>query len=188
MELILASASPRRTELLRYITTAFEIVPSCEEELVDELLDCHELVMELARSKACSVLKEHPHSLVIGSDTVVAVDGRILGKPRDYADACDMLRLLSGRGHEVYTGVCLAAKGRTEQFYSRTEVFFYPLTDEDIIRYVDTGEPFDKAGAYGIQGYGSLLCKRIEGDFFTVMGLPVALLSRKLELFKKVIE
>ncbi len=188
MKLILASASPRRAELLRYVTTDFTVIPSCEEEIVDEPLAHHELVMELARIKACSVLANHPDAVVIGSDTVVAVDDHILNKPRDREDACDMLRMLSGRSHFVYTGVCFAARGGIEQFYSRTEVFFYHLSDEDIARYVDTGEPFDKAGAYGIQGYGCLLCKRIEGDFFTVMGLPVAEVSKKLELFKISIE
>lgn len=188
MRLILASASPRRNELLRYITTDFEVIPSCEEEAIDELLDHHELVMELARIKACSVLKKHPDAIVIGSDTIVTVDGQILGKPKNRADAIDMLSMLSDRSHYVYTGVCLAAEGRIEQFYSRTDVFFYPLSEEEIIRYVDTGEPFDKAGAYGIQGYGAMLCRRIEGDFYTVMGLPVAELSRKLALFKKIVE
>lgn len=188
MKLILASASPRRAELLRYVTTDFTVIPSCEEEVVEEPLAHHELVMELARIKACSVLSAHPDAIVLGSDTVVTVDNHILGKPRDREDACDMLRMLSGRSHFVYTGVCLAATKELEQFYSRTEVFFYHLSNEEIARYVDTGEPFDKAGAYGIQGYGSLLCKRIEGDFFTVVGLPVAEVSRKLELFKKAIE
>ncbi|MFA9380108.1 MAG: nucleoside triphosphate pyrophosphatase [Acetanaerobacterium sp.] len=188
MKLILASASPRRAELLRTITDAFEVIPSHENEEVDVLLDHHELVMELARIKAVAVLNDYPDAIVIGSDTVVTVDSHILGKPRDRADACDMLRMLSGRSHHVYTGVCLAASGKIEQFYSRTEVFFYPLSEEEITRYVDTGEPFDKAGGYGIQGRGALLCRRIEGDYFNVVGLPVSLVSRKLSIFKKDVE
>lgn len=188
MRLILASASPRRAELLKYITPDFEVIASLEDEAIDEPLDHHELAMELARVKACSVLKKNPDALVIGSDTIVAVGEHVLGKPASRDEACAMLRLLSGRSHFVYTGVCLAANGRLEQFYRRTEVFFFTLSEREIAAYVDTGEPFDKAGGYGIQGYGSLLCSHIEGDFFTVVGLPVSLLSRKLELFKKVIE
>ncbi len=181
--IILASASPRRAELLQHITEDFEIIPSQEEELIDEVLDHHELVMELARVKAVSVLKKHPEALVIGSDTIVAVDNLVLGKPKDTEDAFNMLRLLSGRSHYVYTGVCLAKKGKLEQFYSRTEVFFASLTDAEIRRYLATGEPFDKAGAYGIQGRASTFCERIDGDYFTVMGLPVAMLYKKLEEF-----
>ncbi|SDN57618.1 Maf family protein [Acetanaerobacterium elongatum] len=183
MRIILASASPRRAELMQHITEDFEIIPSQEEEVVDEVLDHHELVMELARIKAVSVLNKHPEALVIGCDTIVAVDNLVLGKPKDKEDAFNMLSLLAGRSHEVYTGVCLAKKGKLEQFYSRTEVFFAPLTDEEIYRYIATGEPYDKAGAYGIQGRASTFCERIEGDYFTVMGLPVAMLYKKLESF-----
>ena len=183
MRLILASASPRRAELLRYITEDFEVIPSGEEETVAEGLPCQQLVAELARIKACSVLARYPDAVVIGSDTVVAIDGRVLGKPKDREDAFAMLQALSGRTHTVYTGVCLASKDRLEQFTSATHVTFFPLKKEEILHYLDTGEPFDKAGAYGIQGQGALFCSGIEGDFYTVMGLPVALTAKKLEVF-----
>ena len=183
MELILASGSPRRAELLKYITEDFKVIVSGADENILEVLSPSELVMELARIKAGFVSRTHQGAVVIGSDTVVAVDDDILGKPRDKEEAAAMLRKLSGRAHSVYTGVALQQGERYEQFYSRTDVYFSELCEEEIACYVATDEPYDKAGGYGIQGHAALYCERIEGDYFTVMGLPVALLNRRLTEF-----
>ncbi len=180
MSLILASGSPRRRELLGCITNEFKICVSGAEEAVPAGLTPAETVEALAKLKGEAVFAEHPEDTVIAADTVVIVDGELLGKPASPEDACAMLRRLSGRTHEVYTGVYIARPGRVSVFHDRTEVTFYPLTDEEIRAYVATGEPFDKAGAYGIQGRGALLVKGIRGDFYNVMGFPVARVARAL--------
>ena len=187
MKIILASASPRRREILTTIGLApDEIMPSDADETIAEGTPAHEAVMILSERKAESVAKKAPaDSLLIASDTVVVLDGEILGKPRDRQDAYDMLSRLSGRIHSVYTGVCMILNEKKSVFYQKTDVEFYPLTDADINAYLDTGEPFDKAGAYGIQGRGSVLVKGIDGDFFTVMGLPAAEVYRTAERFCK---
>lgn len=176
MRVLLASASPRRREILCRIGLAPDlIVPADADETLPADIAPREAVQLLAERKALCVLPAaESDDLLIASDTVVALDGEILGKPKDRADAYRMLRLLSGKIHEVYTGVCLYYKEQKEVFSVRTAVEFYPLTEQEINAYLDTGEPFDKAGAYGIQGWGCLLVKRIDGDFFSVMGLPAA--------------
>ena len=181
MKLILASASPRRKELLRYITEDFTVRVSHAEENVPAGLTPEETVRYLAALKADAVFGGSPEETVVASDTVVVIDGGILGKPKDEADARRMLGVLAGRTHTVYTGVCVRNAAGKRVFAERTDVTFYPLTEEEIREYVATGEPMDKAGAYGIQGKGSLLVERINGDFYTVMGLPVAALSRALK-------
>ena len=181
MSLILASGSPRRRELLGYITNDFEVCVSGAEENVPEGLSPAETVEALATLKGESVFAEHPADTVIAADTVVIVDGELLGKPASPEEACAMLRRLSGRTHEVYTGVYIARPGHKSVFHERTEVTFYPLTDEEIRAYVATGEPLDKAGAYGIQGRGALLVQGIRGDFYNVMGFPVAKVARELQ-------
>ena len=118
---------------------------------------------------------------MVGSDTVVALDGKILGKPRSEKEAVEMLRSLSGRIHKVYTGVAIVCGEKVTSFFEETEVEFYPLTDQEILDYVATGEPMDKAGAYGIQGRGAVLVKRINGDYFNVMGLPISKVYRELK-------
>ena len=183
MALILASGSPRRRELLGLITNDFTVCVSGAEENVPADLTPAETVEALSRLKGRAVLAEHPADIVIASDTVVAVDGKILGKPASRQEVCDMLRLLSGKTHEVFTGVYIAGGGREEVFHDRTEVTFYALTETEIERYADTGEPFDKAGAYGIQGKGALLVEGIKGDYYNVMGFPVAKAARALEKF-----
>ena len=183
MALILASQSPRRKVLMGFITTEFTVDVSTEEEKAEEGLAPAELVTSLALQKAKAVAARHPGDVVIGCDTVVAVGDRILGKPKSEDDAADMLRLLSGKQHQVYTGVALVQDDREETFVSSTGVTFYPLEEELIQWYVSTGEPADKAGAYGIQGNGSVLVEGLEGDYFTVMGLPVARLYRELKRF-----
>lgn len=183
---VLASKSPRRAELFGYITDNFEILPSeNEENIPDELLRYPEKVVEhLASEKAGDVFLKRAGDTVIGSDTiVVADDGEIMGKPADEADAERMLRKLSGTVHFVYTGVCVKSSEKTVTYSEKTEVEFYPLSQEEINVYISTGEPFDKAGGYGIQGLGSLLIKKINGDYYNVMGLPVASLSRVLRDF-----
>lgn len=179
--LILASKSPRRKELLSIITPDFEIIPAVGEERADKSLPPDKYVCELARHKAEEIAEQHPADTVIGADTVVAVYGEILGKPRDEADAKRMLRLLSGTEHHVYTGVCIIRENRKNTFSEDTVVRFFDLTDKEIDDYVSTGEPFDKAGGYGIQDLGALLVSGITGDYYNVMGLPVGRLARELK-------
>ena len=137
--------------------------------------------MSLALQKAQAVAKDHRKSAVVGSDTVVALDGKILGKPHSESEAAEMLRSLSGRIHKVFTGVAIVCGEKVTSFFEETEVEFYPLTDQEILDYVATGEPMDKAGAYGIQGRGAVLVKRINGDYFNVMGLPISKVYRELK-------
>ncbi len=176
--LILASKSPRRKELLSIITKDFTIIPAVGEENADKKLPPKEYVSKLAEDKADEVFALHKEAAVIGADTVVAAGKEILGKPKDKADAFRMLKLLSGTTHSVFTGVCVISGGERKVFCEETEVEFYPLTDEEIEGYIATGEPFDKAGAYGIQDKGALLVKRINGDYYNVMGLPAGRLYR----------
>jgi len=184
MNIILASQSPRRRELLeRMGISDFEVIPARGEEAAGPSLTPAELVEELSRRKCAEVAAAHPEDLVIAADTVVAVGGRILGKPRDREEAAEMLSLLSGREHTVYSGLTLSRAGRTVTEHEATPVRFRPLTKDDISRYIATGEPMDKAGAYGIQGYGCVLVEGISGDYYNVMGLPVCRLARLLARF-----
>ncbi len=178
----LASQSPRRKELLRLITDDFSVITADVDETVDHALPVHETVMNLARKKALAVAEKHKESIVIGADTVVVLGDKILGKPRNREHAYEMLKALSGNTHMVLTGVCIAHNESIKSFYVSSNVKFYDLTDEEIIAYIETGEPDDKAGAYGIQGKGSLLVEKIDGDYFNIVGLPVAELNRKLKL------
>lgn len=184
MKIILASQSPRRRELLeRMGITEFEIIPARGEEIATRSLTPDQLVEELSRKKCAEVAACRPEALVIAADTVVAVNNRVLGKPRCEEDAIRMLTALSGRLHMVYTGVTVALGERMETEHEITCVRFRPLTQADMIRYVATGEPMDKAGAYGIQGYGAVLVEGISGDYYNVMGLPVCRLARILARF-----
>ncbi len=183
MNVILASASPRRQELLRYIVPDFKVIPADVDESIPENIDVSDVAQYLACKKAEHIGKIYPDSLVIGSDTVVVVGDEILGKPSDEKEAYDMLSKLSGKVHRVITGVCLVQGDRKESFSQETKVRFYELDESEILGYIKTGDPMDKAGAYGIQGEGCVLVEGIEGDFFTVMGLPVARLKRVLGNF-----
>ena len=191
---MLASASPRRAELLRQIGLRFRVhapaggqdpedvapdAPGPREEAVHA---AEHAARRLAEAKADAAARDHPGALVIGADTIVIADGRFLGKPRDTADAAGMLRRLSGRRHHVVTGVAVVRDEPPLRLVdsSVTAVWFRSLTDEEIARYIASGEPLDKAGAYGIQGRAALFVERIEGDYFTVVGLPVASLGRLL--------
>ena len=178
--LILASASPRRKELLELLQLPFEVIGSEVEEVVDENLHPEVMVQSLAQQKAESVAKTNPHAFVIGSDTLVVFQGKMLGKPKNEEEALEMLTMLSGQTHEVYTGVSIVQNGNQHSFCEKTSVTFYSLSQREIEEYVNTGEPMDKAGAYGIQGYGALLVKEIKGDYYAVMGLPIARTKREL--------
>ena len=180
--LILASGSPRRRELLSLITDEFEVLVSGCDEFVPEGTPAEKVPAILAEQKALAVAKLRPEDTVIGSDTVVVLNNEIFGKPKDKVHAHAMLKALSGKRHFVYTGVAVAEKGSVRSFVQKTEVEFYELSDETIEKYIATGDPMEKAGAYGIQGKGSVLVKGIIGDYFNVMGLPVAETARFLGL------
>ena len=178
--LVLASASPRRQELLRNAVIAFEVHPAhiAEDPLPGEPAKaCAE---RLARQKALAVARQRPQDFVLGADTVVVVDGQLLGKPSDAADAARMLRMLSGREHQVITGVCLVVSGQSSSASETTHVTVSEITDKEIADYVASGEPMDKAGAYAIQGIASRWIPRIEGDYSNVVGLPMALVCQML--------
>ncbi len=181
--IILASQSPRRHDLLNLIGIAHDVVPSD----VDESSLPHEAPVayaeRLARDKAAAVAHGHADAVCIGADTIVVIDGAILGKPRDEADARRMLRLLSGRTHSVLTAVAVARHTALVSGVEDVAVTFRPLDDADIAAYVATREPMDKAGAYGIQGFGATIVQRIEGDYFAVMGLA---LGRLVTLLRQV--
>lgn len=181
MELILASGSPRRKELLGRITSDFKVVVSDVDETVDETLPGSEIVAILAKRKAEAVVKDYPNALVLGSDTIVYLNGKVLGKPKDKAEATKMLQALSGTTHHVYTAVYLTNGHITDTQISDTKVTLHHLTDEEIADYVASEEPMDKAGAYGIQGLGALLVAEIQGDFYGVAGFPIATVYRMLK-------
>ena len=179
--IVLASASPRRRDLLTLIGIAHEVRPADVDETVRSGERADDYTERLARAKAAALAAVVPDALVVGSDTTVVVDDAILGKPCDEADAARMLRQLGGRRHTVHTAVAVARDGRVESGVERVDVTFRALTDADIASYIATGEPMDKAGAYGIQGYGATIVERIEGDYFAVMGLPLGRLVRLME-------
>ena len=180
---ILASASPRRRELLTLIGIKHEVRPADIDEslLPGEKPAGH--AERLARTKAHTIAERERDAVVIAADTIVVVDGEVLGKPRDRTEAHVMLRCLSGRSHTVLTAIAVARAGRTESAVESVDVTFCALTDEEIDSYIATGEPMDKAGAYGIQGYGATIVTRVDGDYFSVMGLG---LHRLVELLDRI--
>ena len=209
VRLVLASASPRRRELLSQIGLEFTVMPSTKEENA-KTTEAGALVQELSRQKAVDIWeqlsggqgqnpdadqeqiseetqepnlngKRQPELLVIGADTVVCCEGKILGKPHSREAAAEMLTALQGRSHEVYTGVTLYSQSETVTFFECTQVEFYPMTEVEISEYIDSKEPMDKAGAYGIQGLGARFVKGIRGDYNNVVGLPVGRLSQELK-------
>jgi septum formation protein len=182
-QLILASASPRRAELLRQIGLDFQIVPSLvPEDPPTGPYTPEQLVMNLATAKVGQVAQGRSAGIIIGADTVVFLENRILGKPRSTAEAVAMLTQLSGKTHRVFTGIRVldAASGRCSTDFAMTEVVFRRLEPDEIRAYVRTGEPLDKAGAYGIQGHGAILVERINGCYFNVVGLPIGKLVAAL--------
>jgi nucleoside triphosphate pyrophosphatase len=184
-KLLLASKSPRRAEILRAVNWPFESVPADIDETQKPHEDAPTYVLRLAREKAAAVANARSEGLVLGADTVVVIDGTILGKPRDDDDAVRMLRMLRGRWHEVLTGVALIRAG-TDRYVTgqqSTRVRFSELTDEEIDWYVASGEPLDKAGAYAVQGMAGLLIEEVQGEYFNIVGLPIRLvyeLARKI--------
>ncbi|MBQ7265404.1 MAG: septum formation protein Maf [Firmicutes bacterium] len=188
MEIILASASPRRAELLKQIDIDFKVVTAGINEEYEEGMPAFQVVYELAARKAEAVfdkLLPTEDTVIIASDTVVSLDDNILGKPIGREGAYDMLKSLSGRSHSVYTGVSIYyycnKKIKVDTFVEETKVYFDDMSHEEIKQYIATGEPFDKAGAYGIQGYAAKYISKIEGDYYTVVGLPLRKVYRSLK-------
>ncbi len=173
MDIILASKSPRRRELLTMLGLEFTVIPAVGEEKVSPSMTPGETVMSLALGKAREIADNHPDSLVIGSDTLVYLDGKPMGKPHSEEEAASMLRQLSGKVHQVYTGIAVVCGDDEKVDFEKTDVQFRELTEDEIKWYIGTGEPMDKAGAYGIQGQGAVFIPKIDGDYFTVMGLPL---------------
>lgn len=184
MSVILASGSPRRKELLEMLGVEdLKIMPAKGEETAPEGLAPGELVMALAAQKGREVRELcAPEDVIIAADTIVWHDGGVYGKPRDEEHAKQMLRALSGRAHQIYTGVCLIRGGEEILRYNMSEVHFRDMSEDEIEAYVRTGEPMDKAGAYGAQGKGAIFVQRIVGDFFNVMGLPLCTLGEMLNM------
>ena len=181
MSLILASASPRRSELLAVLVPQFEVVPSGADETIDGTPSPTERVMQLAQRKAQDVFSTHPRDVVVGADTLVFLDGAPLGKPKDREDAAAMLRSLSGRVHEVVTGVCVLWPGGSRIFSETSRVEVLPLSEETIDRYIRSGEPMDKAGGYAIQGIAAEFVKKLDGNLSNVVGLPIPPLAGALK-------
>lgn len=182
--IILASGSPRRKELLSLITEDFKIIPADIDETADKNIELMKQPQYLAEKKARYIFENgHKNDIVIGSDTGVFIDGKMLGKPGNAENAMQMLEELSGRKHKVITGCSIISKDKCVSFSEETIVEFYKLSNKEIDEYIATNEPMDKAGAYGIQGKGATLVKKIEGDYYNVVGLPVGALKRKLEEF-----
>ena len=180
LRVILASQSPRRRELLNLVGVVHEVQPADIDESYLGGERPREHAERLARGKTAVIAEREPDALVIGSDTIVVVDGDVLGKPADEAEARRMLRRLAGRSHVVMTAVAVVWRGETRSGVEQVGVEFHPLTDAEIDAYVATREPMDKAGAYGIQGYGATIVERIDGDYFSVMGLSLGRLIRLL--------
>ena len=182
MNIILASASPRRRELLSALGLKFEVRPAQGEEHPEPGLSGGETAKRLSRAKCLEIAEDaDENAVVIAADTVVCLDDVILGKPADAQDAKRMLRALSGRDHRVFTGVTVSCCGRILSDFEETAVHFRPLSEREIGAYIATGEPLDKAGAYGIQGRASLFVRGIEGDYFNVVGLPLCKLGQMLK-------
>lgn len=181
---ILASQSPRRKDLLKLLDIDFTIKASDICEDLKEGLTNEELVMDLAFQKAEAILENNTDSVVLGFDTLVILDGKPLGKPVDRKDGYNMLESLSGKKHRVLTGCAILSSSTKDVFFDYADVYFNQMSELEINEYLDTDEPFDKAGAYGIQGFGSRYINRIEGDYYSVMGVPLQKLYNKLRDFK----
>ncbi len=178
MKLVLASKSPRRSEILKNAGYEFTVRVADADETIPDGTKPEDAVVFLAARKAMAV-KRTSDEIVLGADTIVVLDGKILGKPKDREDAYNMLKSLSGRIHSVFTGVCIVDNGKSLTFAEETQVEFLPLADEEIYTYIDTNDCYDKAGAYGVQGYAAKFVKRINGDYFNVVGLPISAIYEK---------
>lgn len=182
---ILASQSPRRRELLNLMGIPFTTVNPNVDEVINPNLSLENAIEELAYIKALDVLNRHPEANIISADTIVVCENEVMGKPVNEEDAIRMLKQLSGKKHEVITGVCLLSSDKEVRFHTKTLVEFYEYDEEFVKAYVQSKVPLDKAGAYGIQDKGALLVKGIEGDYYTVMGLPISELYRALKKFNQ---
>lgn len=184
MKLILASASPRRKELLAKTGLSFDIIPARGEETITKKIPA-EVVMELSQQKAGEIASQQAEDcIIIGADTIVAKGDTIMGKPKDEADAYRMLESISDDCHQVYTGVTIIRTGEqaeTVTFAEKTDVYLYPISEKDITTYIESGDPMDKAGAYGIQGDFAVHVKGIEGDYYNVVGLPIGRVYQELK-------
>ena len=180
MQLILASQSPRRQQLLQLLRVNFMVQPADIDEAMDPTLPPQQEVARVSRLKA-EATPRNPGDVVIAADTIVVLGNRVLGKPTDKADAITMLQALSGRDHQVMTGITVLRDGDAITHTEITDVHFRPLTEDEILSYVETGEPMDKAGSYGIQGYAAPFVEGIRGDYYNVMGLPVCRLQQMLQ-------
>ncbi|WLD92242.1 nucleoside triphosphate pyrophosphatase [Alkalihalobacillus sp. AL-G] len=181
--LILASGSPRRKELLEIVNLPFTVQKSSVHENITGEKSPAQVVEELALRKAQSVHLGNHNAIVLGADTIVAFNGRILGKPKNEQDAVEMISMLSGKQHTVYTGVSIVSESKVVVFHEATDVTFWKLTKDEIEMYVRAGESMDKAGSYGIQGIGATLVRAISGDYYSVVGLPIARTVRELKAF-----
>lgn len=182
-KIILASQSPRRRELLKDIVEDFTVIPSDAPEIVDKDVKAEDIPEILSLRKALDVAENHADDVVIGADTVVVIDSKVLNKPKDDDEAFEMLKMLSDREHKVITGCAIVCGDKKVSFSVTTKVQFFELSDREISEYIKTGDCADKAGAYGVQSFGKTLVKGICGDYFNVVGLPVAVLKRELEAF-----
>ncbi len=182
MKIILASKSPRRQELLKEANIEYQIIPSTIEEVFNYEISVEAAVMDLAYQKAASIKSlVTEDDLIIGADTIVVIDNEVLGKPKNYEDAIRMLKMLENKSHQVLTGVCLIKGNKEITFYEKTDVYFKPMTLEDIERYIAEENVYDKAGSYAIQGEAMRYIDHIEGDYYNVIGLPVERLLREIQ-------
>lgn len=185
-KIILASASPRRAEILKMAGVSFDVHPANTEEVVRQNIPPQEVVVDIARQKLEAIRLRFPNKIVLTSDTVVVLENEILGKPNGVEGAKEMLRKISGKVHEVITGVLIARDGFERSFSVTTKVFFKELTEEDIMYYIENYKPFDKAGSYAIQEYiGAVGIEKIEGDYYNVVGLPISRVVQELNNFFK---
>lgn len=182
--IVLASQSPRRKEIMEQVGLSFIVHPSDANEVLDASLPLSKAIEQLALAKAKNVASLYPQDIVIGADTLVCFRQQALGKPKNEADAKNMLKMLSGQTHQVITGVAIWANGKSECFHSVSDVTFYSLSDDDIDAYIAGKEPFDKAGSYGIQGKGAVFVAKIVGDYYNIVGLPIAELMQRLKAYK----
>lgn len=179
--IVLASASPRRREILTQVGVEFDVIPAVGDEIITSTVPS-EVVKKLARAKALEVAGNcETDALIIGADTVVALDNRILGKPKDYDEAFHMISAIKNRCHSVFTGVTIVCNGRIHSFVSETKVHVYDMTNQEIDEYIRTNDCYDKAGGYGIQGFFSQYVRGIEGDYFNVVGLPISKLMQEIK-------
>lgn len=180
MNIILASSSPRRTEILNLVKIPHLVIPSTIEEQIDNTLTPEQVVMELSYQKASDVAEKYPNDLVIGADTIVVIDNEILGKPKNYQDAFTMLSKLSNRTHHVITGVTIVKNKQIDKFYVTSLVTFNEMSNKEIEEYINSEYIYDKAGSYAIQGSCAKFIKKIEGDYYNIMGLPVSIIYEKI--------